>query len=159
MLFAIYGLRSGEVQRLQLEDLDWNKELINIVRPKPRITQQYPLIRSVGDAILRYLKEVRLKHPSRHVFLTLRAPYQSLSGSALWKVVNDRLRPLNIPIRHHGPHSLRHACASHLLANGLSMKEIGDHLGHRDPNSTRIYAKVDINGLREVAEYNLGGLL
>jgi len=39
------------------------------------------------------------------------------------------------------------------------MKEIGDYLGHRDPNSTRIYAKVDINGLREVAEYDLGGLL
>lgn len=159
MLFAIYGLRSGEVQRLRLEDLDWDRERINIVRPKPRTTQQYPLIRPVGEAILRYLKEVRLQRPSRHVFLTLRAPYQSLSGSALWKMVNDRLRPLNIPIRHHGPHSLRHACASHLLANGLSMKAIGDHLGHRDPDSTRLYAKVDINGLREVAEFDLGGLL
>ena len=159
MLFAIYGLRSGEVQRLRLEDLDWDKELINIVRPKSRTTQQYPLIHPVGEAILRYLKEVRQQRPSRHIFLTLRAPYQSLSGSALWKVVNDRLRPLNIPIPHHGPHSLRHACASHLLANGLSMKEIGDHLGHRDPDSTRLYAKVDINGLREVAEFDLGGLL
>jgi len=159
MLFAIYGLRSGEVQRLRLEDLDWDKELIRIVRPKPRTTQNYPLIRPVGEAILRYLKEVRLQRPSRHIFLTLRAPYRPLSGSALWKVVSDRLRPLGIPIRHYGPHSLRHACATHLLANGLSMKEIGDHLGHRDPASTSVYAKVDIAGLREIAEFDLGGLL
>ncbi|GAA4962335.1 hypothetical protein GCM10025791_50060 [Halioxenophilus aromaticivorans] len=159
MLFAIYGLRSGEVQRLRLEDLDWDQERINIVRPKPRTTQQYPLIRPVGEAILRYLKEVRLQRPSRYIFLTLRAPYGPLSGSALWKVVSDRLRPLGVPIRHYGPHSIRHACATHLLANGLSMKEIGDHLGHRDPASTSVYAKVDIAGLREVAEFDLGGLL
>jgi integrase/recombinase XerD len=159
MLLAVYGLRSGEVQGLQLEDLDWNRELITILRPKPRRIQQYPLTPTVGDAILRYLREVRLHHPSRHVFLTLRAPYSPLSRSCLWKVVNDRLRPLQLSIRHQGPHSLRHACATHLLSRGLSMKEIGDHLGHWNPDSTRAYAKVDLAGLREVAELDLGGLL
>lgn len=159
MLLAVYGLRSGEVQRLQLVDLDWDREVINIVRPKSRRTQQYPLVSAVGDAILRYLKDVRLHRPSRHVFLTLRAPYSPLSGSSLWKAVSDRLRPLQVSLRHHGPHSLRHACATHLLAQGLSMKEIGDQLGHRNPDSTRIYAKVDLPGLREVAEFGLGGLL
>ena len=159
MLLAVYGLRSEEVQRLQLEDLDWDRELINIVRPKPRRIQQYPLAPTLGDAILRYLKDVRLHRPSRHVFLTLRAPYSPLSRSSLWKSVNDRLRPLKLSIRHHGPHSLRHACATHLLSQGLSMKEIGDHLGHRSPDSTRAYAKVDLAGLREVAEFDLGGLL
>ena len=159
MLFAVYGLRSEEVQRLQLEDVDWDKELINIVRPKPRTAQQFPLIHTVAEAILRYLKEVRLQRPSRHIFLTLRAPYEPLSRSSLWKAVSDRLRPLGVAIRHYGPHSLRHACATHLLASGVSMKEIGDHLGHRDPNSTRVYAKVDIVGLREVAEFDLGGLI
>jgi len=159
MLFVVYGLRSEEVQRLQLEDLDWNREVLHIVRPKSRRTQQYPLTQTVGEAILRYLKEVRLHHPSRHVFLTLHAPYSSLSRSSLWKAVSERLRPLKPPIRHHGPHSLRHACATHLLSQGLSMKEIGDHLGHRNPDSTCVYAKVDLAGLREVAEFDLGGLL
>jgi integrase/recombinase XerD len=157
MLFALYGLRSEEIQLLQLKDLDWETELIHIARPKPRTVQKYPLTPIVGEAILRYLKKVRLHRPSRHVFLTLRAPYCPLSRSALWKVVSDRLRPLNLAIGHQGPHSLRHACATHLLAQGLSLKEIGDHLGHRNPDLTCIYAKVDPMGLREVAEFDLGG--
>ena len=159
MLFVVYGLRSEEVQGLKLEDLDWNRELIHIVRPKSRRTQQYPLTQTVGEAILRYLKQVRLHRPSRHVFLTLNAPYGPLSRSSLWKAVSERLRRLKPSIRHYGPHSLRHACATHLLSEGLSMKEIGDHLGHRNPDTTRTYAKVDLAGLREVAEFDLGGLL
>ncbi len=159
MLFAIYGLRSEEVQGLRLEDLDWDREVIHVVRPKPRTIQQFPLTPTVGDAILRYLKQVRLHRPSRHVFLTLHAPYSPLSRSSLWKAVSRRLRPLQACLRHYGPHSLRHACATHLLSKGLSMKEIGDHLGHRSPDSTRAYAKVDLVGLREVAEFDLGGLL
>ncbi len=159
MLLAVYGLRSEEVRGLQLEDLDWDRELINIGRPKTRRIQQYPLASTVGDAILRYLREVRQHRPSRHVFLTLRAPYSPLSPSSIWKAVNDRLRPLTLSARHHGPHSLRHACATHLLSQGLSMKEIGDHLGHRSTESTNTYAKVDFAGLREVAEFDLGGLL
>ena len=59
---------------------------------------------------------------------------------------------------HSGPHTLRHACATHLLARGLSLKEIGDHLGHRSPETTRIYAKVDLVGLRAVGDFDLEGL-
>jgi integrase/recombinase XerD len=116
MLFATYGLRSEEVQLLQLEDLDWENEVIHVLRPKPRRVQHFPLVPSVGEAILRYLREVRLQRPSRHVFLTIKAPYSRLTRSALWKAVSDRLRPLNASIRHYGPHSLRHACATRLLA-------------------------------------------
>jgi integrase/recombinase XerD len=159
MLFASYGLRSEEVQRLQLEDLDWEQEVIHVLRPKPRRVQQFPLLPGVGEAILRYLREIRLRRPSRHVFLTVKAPYSPLTRSALWKAVSDRLRPLNASIRHHGPHALRHACATRLLTEGFSMKEIADHLGHRDLDSTGVYAKIDIRGLREVAEFDLGGLL
>jgi site-specific recombinase XerD len=159
MLLAVYGLRSEEVRGLQLEDLDWDRELIKIGRPKTRRKQQYPLVSTVGDAILRYLRKVRQRRPSRYVFLTLRAPYSPLSPSSIWKAVNDRLRPLTPSAQHYGPHSLRHACATHLLSQGLSMKEIGDHLGHRSAESTRTYAKVDFTGLREVAEFDLGGLL
>jgi len=58
-----------------------------------------------------------------------------------------------------GPHALRHACATHLVAAGLSLKEIGDHLGHRSTSTTRIYAKIDMPHLREVATFNFGGAL
>src|SRR5205807_5227659 len=109
------------------------------------------------DAILRYLKEVRRRSAHREVFLALLAPTRPLGN--LWAVVGPRLRQLGVSLPHHGPHALRHACATHLLAQGLSLKEIGDHLGHQDPDTTRIYAKVDLVGLRQVADFDLGGLL
>lgn len=59
---------------------------------------------------------------------------------------------------HRGPHALRHACAARLVTAGLSLKEIGDHLGHRSTAATRIYAKIDLPHLREVAAFDLGGL-
>ena len=66
---------------------------------------------------------------------------------------------LQIASPKHGPHALRHACASYLLNDGLSLKEVGDHLGHRHLSATQIYAKVDLAGLRTVAAFDLGGLL
>ena len=159
MLFAVYGMRAGEVRGLKLEDLDWEKELIYLTRPKPRRRQSYPLSYTVGEAILRYLKRVRPRTSQREVFLTVKAPVQPLSSGSLYDLVSDRLRALDVSLPHYGPHSLRHACATRLLAEGLSMKEIGDHLGHRKADTTRVYAKVDLAGLRQVADFDLGGLL
>jgi integrase/recombinase XerD len=159
MLFAVYGMRVGEVHALRLEDLDWEKELIYVTRPKPRRQQRYPLSHLVGEAILDYLKKVRPRVPHREVFLTLKAPFRPPSSGSLYDVVSDRLQALGVSLKHRGPHCLRHACATRLLAEGLSMKEIGDHLGHRKMDTTRVYAKVDLAGLRQVADFNLGGLL
>jgi integrase/recombinase XerD len=159
LLFAVYGLRVGDVRALHLEDLDWEKERLSLTRPKPRRRQVYPLTYTVGDAILRYLKEARPRSAWREVFLTARAPVRPLGSGALYDLVSDRLRPLGVALPHYGPHALRHACATHLLAEGLSLKAIGDHLGHRKADTTRVYAKVDLAGLRQVADFDLGGLL
>ncbi len=159
MLLAVYGFRRGEVVRLRLQDFDWERQLLRVSRPKTLSTQTYPLSRPVGDAIIRYLQEVRPRCDHREVFLTLRAPFRPLASCALWPIVAKRLRGLGVLLPHHGPHSLRHACATHLLDQGLSLKEIGDHLGHHKPDTTRIYAKVDLAGLRQVAHFDLGGLL
>lgn len=159
MLLAIYALRAGEVNRLRLEDFDWQREVLSVSGSKTRRTRTYPLTRPVGDAVLRYLKEVRPRSAHREVFLTLRAPIRPLR-QALAPLVAKRLRALDLSLPHYGPHALRHACAAHLLARGLSLKEIGDHLGHADyEQATRIYAKVDLAGLRQVAEFELEGLL
>jgi integrase/recombinase XerD len=158
MLLAIYGLRSGEVRKLRLEDLDWTREIMRVERSKQRRIQDYPLVSSVGDAILQYLQYVRPPCTHRELFVTLKAPLRPLSPSAVYHAVSSRIETLGIQVSHHGPHCLRHACASHLVAAGLSLKEIGDHLGHRSASATRIYAKVDLNGLREVADFDLGGL-
>jgi site-specific recombinase XerD len=158
MLLAVYGLRSTELRCLKLEDLDWEGEMICVTRFKARRKQLYPLSHTVGESILRYLKEVRPRAFYREIFLSMRAPLQPLSKAGLWSIVSRRLRSLDVTIKHRGPHSLRHACATHLLSQGLSLKEIGDHLGHRNPDATRLYAKVDLTGLREVADFHIGGL-
>lgn len=159
MLLAIYGLRRGEVARLTLEDLDWTGERIVVSRPKQRRIQHYPLVPVVGEAILRYLREARPRCSHRTLFLTLSAPIRPLSASSITPIARARLRALGVVLPHCGAHCLRHACASHLLASGFSLKEIGDHLGHRSANSTLNYAKIDLAGLRQVAELDLGGLI
>ncbi len=159
MLLAVYGVRSREVACLRLTDIDWQQGTIVFTRAKATGSHSFPLEQSVGSAIIRYLKEVRPKSPHRQVFLTMRAPICPLSGGAMWAVVGRQLRKRALSIRHHGPHSLRHACATRLINQGFSLKEIGDHLGQRDLEATRIYAKVDLVRLREVASFDLGELL
>lgn len=159
MLLAIYGLRSGEVRGLRLEDLDWVREVVTIRRPKQRRTQYYQIVESVGTAILNYLQWARPSRcTSRDLFVTLKAPFRRLSPGGLYHAVSSRLRALDIETTHYGPHGLRHACAAHLVAEGLSLKEVGDHLGHRSAYATRTYARIDLAGLREVAAFDLGGL-
>jgi integrase/recombinase XerD len=158
MLFAIYGLRESEVAKLRLDDIDWEHDLLRVARAKRREAQTYPLLASVGKALADYLRTVRRSTSHREVFLTLVSPYCPLSRSGLYNVVAARLKSLNVQSAHHGPHSLRHACAARLVAQGLSLKEIGDHLGHRSSSATRVYAKVDLLGLREVAAFDLGEL-
>jgi integrase len=158
MLFAIYGFRAGEVINLRLEDLDWEHELLRVVSSKTKRVRTYPLMRSVGDAILRYLQEVRPRSTHRALFLSLYPPFGPLRAVSQ-DVVARRLKSLGVSLPHYGPHALRHACATRLLADGLSLKEIGDQLGHTNPETTRIYAKVDLAGLRQVADFELGGVL
>jgi integrase/recombinase XerD len=159
MVLAVYGVRAGEVARLQLGDINWQEESIFFTRSKRLGKHNFPLVQSVGDAIIRYLKEVRPPSPHREVFLTVRAPFRPLTAGTLWPVVGRRLRAVAISIKHHGPHALRHACATRLINEGLSLKEVGDHLGHRSLETTRIYAKVDLVRLRQIASFDLGGLL
>jgi site-specific recombinase XerD len=160
LLFAVYGFRVGEVRRLRLDDFDWENERVRVTRFKQRPhVQVYPLRRSVGDAILQYVKEVRPKSPHRSLFLSLRAPYRPLGNSAFWQRVSRRLRPLKLALPHLGPHALRHACATRLLEQGMSMKTIADQLGHQNLATTSVYAKVDMRRLRQVADFSLEGLL
>ena len=156
MLLAIYGLRSSEVVKLRLDDIDWEHDQLRIPRAKRHEPQIYPLLPSVGNALLQYLQSGRRPSPRREVFLTLISPYGPLSQGGLFNAVSARLKSLNVQFAHHGPHALRHACAGRLVAEGLSLKEIGDHLGHRSASATRVYAKVDLTGLRAVASFDLG---
>jgi integrase/recombinase XerD len=159
LLLALYGFRIGEVCQLTLDDFDWMAERIRVRRSKQRRTQDYPLTAEVGEAILRYLKEVRPPSAHRTLFLRLHTPYHPLSPAGLGTIITTHLKGLGLELPHYGPHVLRHACATHLLSEGFSLKEIGDHLGHRSAAATRIYAKVDTRSLRQVADLDLSDLV
>ncbi len=158
ILLAVYGLRAGEVRSLCLEDIDWENDRFHLRRSKTRRTQTLPLTATVGAAILRYLKEVRPRTPFREIFLTLPSPFRPLTSSAVFEIVRHNWQFLGPAVRPRGPHALRHACATRLINCGVTLKEIGDLLGHRKVDSTRIYTKVDLPHLREVADVDLGGL-
>jgi integrase/recombinase XerD len=159
LLLAIYGLRSGEISRLLLGDFDWRSEVFTVNHSKRGGLQKYPLQHEVGEAILEYIRKARPRTSCRNLFLTLKPPYRGIGYTSLWKITSRRIDEAGIRSRRRGPHCLRHACATHLLEQGASLKAIGDLLGHRDFNSTGIYAKVHLQQLRRVADFNLGDLL
>jgi integrase/recombinase XerD len=159
LLIAVYGLRSGEVRHLCLEDVDWEREIIHIRRAKQRKSQHYPLVQEAGAAILRYLREVRPRCQRREVFVSAKQPYRALTACGFGTMVQKRMRRLGIVSVCYGPHALRHSCATHLLAEGVSLKEIADHLGHVSLAATQMYAKVDMIALREVGKLDLSSLV
>ena len=159
LLLAIYGLRAGEVAAIRLDDIDWVREQLHVTRSKSRTTDVYPFIPAMGDSLVRYLKTVRPPCAFREVFITAKAPLKPLSRTCISTLTHKQFVALGIQSPRRGSHALRHACASHLLQEGFTLKEIGDHLGHRSTAATRIYAKVDLARLRDVASVDLRGLL
>lgn len=158
MLLSIYGMRRGEVVALRLDQVDWAGRKLHIFRLKRRQPQVYPLLPTVAEALARYIDTVRPHCSAQEIFLRLKAPQRALTPAALFNFVNGKFKALGIETKHRGPHALRHACAARLVAQGLSFKEIGDHLGHRSASATMTYAKVDMRALREVGDFDLGEL-
>lgn len=159
LLLAVYGMRIGEIRRIRLCDVDWDNRTLTIPLTKQRRARICPVIPALAEAIERYVREVRPKCSYEELFLRLHAPHRPFTPGGPYGVVGDRMKLLKIESPRTGPHCLRHACATHLLAQGLTLTEVGGHLGHSSADSTRVYAKVDMPRLREVAELDLGGLL
>jgi integrase/recombinase XerD len=158
LLLAVYGLRRGEVAALQLGQIDRVGGRLHIWRLKRRQPQVYPLVSSVARALGRYIDDVRPSTTHGEVFIRTQAPRIPISTGAIYSTVSRRLRALGIQAAHLGPHALRHSCAAKLLADGLTLKEIGDHLGHRSTSATMTYTKIDLASLRQVGDFDLGGL-
>lgn len=160
LLLSIYGMRCGEVTGLRLKDIDWRDETIYLRRSKNGRPQVLPLLPVVGDAIIRYIKEVRFNDvKEERIFLKMDAPHHPIGNQAVYHMVSAALKEKGVELKHYGAHSIRHACATRLINTGHSMKEIADLLGHVRLNTTAIYAKVDFNGLRQVADIDWGDLL
>lgn len=154
LLCSIYALRTSEIIRLHLDDLDWRNETITVRRAKWGRVQQFPIQYEVGEAILRYLR-VRPHCRCQNVFVTRRPPYGPVPRSTMSSVVSDRMRELGIQAGCLGPLGLRHGCATRLMKAGFSLREIAAFLGHSNMRSVGIYAKLDLSLLSKVSAFSL----
>lgn len=145
------GLRAIEVCTLSLDDIDWQTGQL-ILRAKGGERALMPLPLEVGRAIFDYLQNSRPRSQSRRVFLRHNAPHTGFSRSSCISCVTKRaMLRVGLDLPSKGAHVLRHTLATQMLQHGASLREIGQVLRHRRPDTTRIYAKVDLPTLRSVA--------
>lgn len=148
-LVARLGLRSIEVARLELRDVDWRAGEL-VVRGKAGHRDRMPLSGEVGEALVAYLSAGRNPEDARHLFLTCRAPRGPIRADLVGDVVERACKRAGLP--HVGPHRLRHALAAELLRQGAGLVAISQVLRHQDLATTALYAKVDLDALRQVAQ-------
>ncbi len=151
ILLARLGLRGGEVSALTLDDIDWESGEI-VVHGKGQRVARLPLPADVGSALVDYLRQDRPACSNRRVFIRVRAPKRGfISPSVICCIVRRALERAGLTPAFKGAHLLRHSLATDLLRRGASLVEIGQLLRHSQPNTTQIYAKVDIAALRAIA--------
>ena len=157
MLLARLGLRAGEVVALTLDDFDWDTGTL-IVHGKGKRQERLPLPEDVGEAVANYLRGSRPHCASRRVFIRLQAPHRGFSSSAaIDNVVHRALERTGLNPEQKGAHLLRHSLATGLLGGGASLEQIAQLLRHAHPQTTEIYAKVDLKALRALAQPWPGG--
>jgi len=151
LVLARLGLRAGEVVAMELDDLDWKTGEL-IVRGKGGRRDRLPLPRDVGAAVAAYLRHGRPTCSTRRVFVRARAPLRGFANSiAICTIVAQALTRAGLNPPRKGAHLLRHTLACTMLRRGASLAEIGEILRHRSPDTTAIYAKVDVAALRALA--------
>lgn len=154
LVMARLGLRAPEVIKIQLDDIDWRAGEL-LVRGKGHQHDRLPITDEVGEALSRYLREERGPTACRILFVTHRAPHRPFKdGQIVNAILKDALKATGQkpPTPYVGSHLLRHSLATRLVNAGASLDEVGDVLRHRSRRSTMIYARLDIEGLRSVAQ-------
>ena len=144
-LIARLGLRSIEVARLELGDLDWRAGEI-VVRGKGRREGRLPLPTDVGEAWSAICVAVEPRPTAVRCSSLLKAPHGPIRAELVNDVTKRACRRAGL--RRVGPHRLRHALAAELLRRGAGLTAIGQVLRHQDLATTALYAKVDLNTLR-----------
>jgi len=152
MVLARLGVRANEVATLTLDDIDWRSGEIN-VRAKGRRRARMPMPSDVGAAVVAYLRDGRPTSSCRRLFLRMLAPRVGFaSGCAITMIAKAALERADIRgYAHQGAHIFRHSLATELLRSGATLSEIGQLLRHESHDTTRIYAKVDIEALRTLS--------
>jgi site-specific recombinase XerD len=158
MMLAKLGLRANEVATLTLDDIDWRSGQMR-VRAKGRQRAVMPIPSDVGAAVVDYLRHARPRSPCRWLFLRTLAPRVGFASSyAITAIAKTALKRAGIRgLARQGAHLFRHSLATELLRSGATLSEIGQLLRHNGHDTTRIYAKVDIDALRTLSPPWPGG--
>ena len=149
LLLARLGLRSAEVAGLTLDDFDWRAGRVTVTSKGQR-REWLPLPDEVGEAIVDYLRHGRPAAPFREVFLRSLAPVGPLGRGGIGSLLRRACTRAGVPA--FGPHRLRHALATEMVNSGVGLAAIAAVLRHQNLTSTAIYARVDVVGLRELAQ-------
>jgi integrase/recombinase XerD len=153
LCLSTLGLRPGEVASLRLDDIDWRHGTICLRQRKTRESAIVPLPREVGRAIVAYLRKERPQTAERRVFVQHLGSRRGkpIKSNAVSAVVVRALQRAQVEAPLAGAYVFRHTVASRMVRRGASLKEVADFLGHRDLDTTAIYAKLDLPALRQVA--------
>jgi integrase/recombinase XerD len=151
LLIATYGLRGCDIAGLKLTDIDWRAGGLRVNQSKTRHPLQLPLTDQVAEALLAYLREGRAHSSYRQIFLTVHAPILPIQRQTVGYAFRSRVKRSALEMPFRGVHCLRQSYAVHLLRQGVSLKNIGDVLGHRSTESTCVYLRLNLDDLREVA--------
>lgn len=152
LLLARLALRAGDIAALRLQDLCWQQGTVR-VQGKGRSEALLPLPQQVGDAILAYLESGRPACESDHLFVRCCAPFRPFaSGVAVSLIVRRAFQRSGVESPCKGAHVLRHSAATEMLRQGTPMHGIAAVLRHQSIETTTLYAKVDVELLREIAQ-------
>lgn len=149
------GLRVSDIRGLKFSNLNWNRKAITLNMQKTKRPIELPLLDDIGWAIIDYLKNGRPQTSSDRVFVRHRAPFDAFGENECFQRELHRYmvkagldNPLDV---HCGMHSLRSTLARNMLESNAPLPVISETLGHQNINTTSIYLKIDIAGLRRCA--------
>lgn len=156
LLAAEYGWRAGDIISFKFNQIDWKKNTISFEQNKTDVPVEFPLLASVGNAIIDYLKYGRPDSEAPEVIVAAKGCTRGLplTSPTIHSIVSRYMQAANITHwqeKKHGPHSLRHSLATNLLKKNISMPVISTVLGHQRTETTKIYLKVDIDSLSKCA--------
>lgn len=149
ILLIQYGLRISEVANLCVDNINWEDKSILIKDRKNYPHLLLPLTEQAANILKAYITLFRPPSQRPQLFLRTKAPIRPLKKKYFTKVIKKIFQKAGIKGY---AHLLRHSFAKRLIEQGQPLPVVQKLLGHKSIATTRIYAKLNIEQLREVAE-------
>ncbi len=155
LMVAHLGLRVSDIRNMRLSNLNWDRKIIVLSMRKTGQAMELPLLDDIGWAIIDYLKNGRPQTACDRLFVRHRAPFDSFGENAsFYSELHRYMQVAGITPPtgvHCGLHSLRSTLARNMLEAKIPLQVISEVLGHANINTTSIYLKIDLDGLRKCA--------